>query len=66
MVRIPTTCLGRRPCQASTARRPFAVKERLKTHNPRTDRRTKRDARPGDFMDQKAGGKPFEAVTKEK
>lgn len=43
-----------------------AVKDRSQTYNPKTENWVKRDAGTGRFMDQKADGKPFKGVTKEK
>ncbi|MEW6238153.1 MAG: hypothetical protein AB1656_22415 [Candidatus Omnitrophota bacterium] len=43
-----------------------AVKDRSQTHNPQNDRWVKRDAKTGQFIDQKADNKPFKGVTKEK
>jgi len=42
-----------------------AVRQRSQTYNPRTASWTKRGS-DGRFMDQKADGKPFRGVTKEK
>lgn len=47
-------------------RRIGAVRDRSQTHNPKTDRWTKRDTGTGKFIDQKSDGKPFKGVTKEK
>ncbi len=41
-------------------------KERSQTRDPKTGRWTKRDTNSGQFMDQKAGGKPAKGVRKEK
>lgn len=43
-----------------------AVRKRSQTFNPRNQRWTKRDTDTGKFMDQKADGKPFKGVRKEK
>ncbi len=43
-----------------------AVRDRSQTYNPKIDRWTKRDTDSGKFMDQKADGKPFKGVRKEK
>ena len=43
-----------------------AVRQRSQVHNPANDRWTKRDTETGQFMDQKADGKPFKGVRKEK
>lgn len=43
-----------------------AVRGRSQVYNPQNDRWTKRDSDTGRFMDQKADGKPFKGVTKEK
>ena len=40
--------------------------DRSQTHNPNNDRWTKRDTDTGRFIDQKANGKPFKGVRKEK
>lgn len=47
-------------------RRNGAVRERSQVYNPRVDHWVKRDAETGRFMDQKADGKPFKGVRKEK
>lgn len=47
-------------------RRIGAVKSRSQVHTPSNDRWTKRDTNTGRFMDQKADGKPFKGVRKEK
>lgn len=47
-------------------RRIGAVKDRSQVFNPKTGHWTKRDAASGRFMDQKADGKPFKGVRKEK
>jgi len=43
-----------------------AVRERSQVHNPVNNRWTKRDTNTGLFIDQKADGKPFKGVRKEK
>lgn len=43
-----------------------AVRDRSQVHNPQNDRWTKRASDTGRFIDQKADGKPFKGVTKEK
>ena len=43
-----------------------AVRDRSQTYNPKTETWVKRDTNNGRFMDQKADGKPFKGVTKEK
>lgn len=43
-----------------------AVRKRSQTFNPNTEKWTKRDTETGRFMDQKADGKPFKGVRKEK
>jgi hypothetical protein len=43
-----------------------AVKDRSQTYNPQNERWTKRNSDNGQFMDQKADGKPFKGVRKEK
>jgi hypothetical protein len=43
-----------------------AVKGRSQVKNPKTDRWVKRDRATGQFMDQKADGKPFKGVTSER
>lgn len=43
-----------------------AVVDRSQTHNPVTDRWTKRDSDTGRFIDQKSDEKPFKGVRKEK
>ncbi|MCU7937095.1 MAG: hypothetical protein KZQ99_19865 [Candidatus Thiodiazotropha sp. (ex Dulcina madagascariensis)] len=43
-----------------------AVRKRSQTFNPVNERWTKRDADSGKFVDQKADGKPFKGVRKEK
>ena len=42
-----------------------SVDDRTQVHNPSNDRRVKRDAETGKFMDQKADGAPFKGVAKE-
>jgi hypothetical protein len=46
-------------------RRFGAVRKRSQTFNPVTQRWTKRNTDNGQFMDQKADGKPFKGVRKE-
>ena len=46
-------------------RRIGAVRERSQIQNPVTGHWTKRDAQTGQFIDQKADGKPFKGVRKE-
>ena len=43
-----------------------AVKDRSQVYNPKTETWVKRDKGNGQFMDQKADGKPFKGVRKEK
>jgi len=43
-----------------------AVKERSQVKNPKTGRYVKRDRSMGRFMDQKADGKPFKDVRRER
>jgi transcriptional regulator of nitric oxide reductase len=43
-----------------------AVRDRSQVFNPANDKWTKRDTDTGRFMDQKADGKPFKGVRKEK
>ena len=43
-----------------------AVRDRSQTYNPKIEKWTKRDGETGEFMDQKADGKPFKGVRKEK
>jgi hypothetical protein len=47
-------------------RRIGAFLDRSQVFNPVTQRWTKRNAETGRFMDQKADGKPFKVVRKEK
>lgn len=47
-------------------RRIGAVKDRSQTFNPKNERWIKRDSDTGRFMDQKADGKPFKGIRKEK
>lgn len=42
-----------------------AVDDRSQTHNPKTDRYTKRDSETGRFLDQKSDDKPFKGVRRE-
>ncbi|MFT3727771.1 MAG: hypothetical protein QM759_08105 [Terricaulis sp.] len=43
-----------------------AVKDRFQTYNPETKNWIKHNADTGRFMDQKADGKPFKGVRKDK
>lgn len=43
-----------------------AVRDRSQFLNPKTRTWTKRDSETGKFMDQKADGKPFKGVRREK
>lgn len=43
-----------------------AVRDRSQVFNPANQRWIKRDTETGRFMDQKADGKPFKGVRKEK
>jgi hypothetical protein len=43
-----------------------AVRDRSQVFNPANQRWVKRDKETGQFMDQKADGKPFKGVRKEK
>jgi hypothetical protein len=43
-----------------------AVRQRSQVFNPVTKHWTKRDTESGKFVDQKADGKPFKGVRKEK
>ncbi|MCB1798153.1 MAG: hypothetical protein KDI67_04645 [Gammaproteobacteria bacterium] len=43
-----------------------AVRNRSQAYNPSNSRWTKRDADTGRWMNQKADGKPFKGVRKEK
>lgn len=43
-----------------------AVRNRSQVYNPKTDNWTKRDAKTGRFMDQKADKMPFKGVRREK
>ncbi len=43
-----------------------AVKGRSQVKNPKTARYAKRDRSTGRFMDQKADGKPFKGVRRER
>lgn len=47
-------------------RRVGAVRKRSQTYNPTTGKWTKRNADTGRFIDQKADGKPFKGVRKER
>jgi hypothetical protein len=51
---------------AGDGHRNGAVRSRSQVYNPKNDRWTKRDSGTGRFMDQKANGKPFKGVRKEK
>jgi hypothetical protein len=51
---------------AGDGHRNGAVRDRSQVFNPVTQRWTKRDTDTGRFMDQKADGKPFKGVRKEK
>lgn len=51
---------------AGDKRRIGAVRKRSQTFNPVTKRWTKRDAETGQFMNQKADGKPFKGIRREK
>jgi hypothetical protein len=51
---------------AGDGHRNGAVRDRSQVFNPVTQRWTKRDTETGRFMDQKADGKPFKGVRKEK
>lgn len=42
-----------------------SVKDRTQVLNPKTGNFVKRDTETGQFMDQKADGKPFKGVAKE-
>lgn len=43
-----------------------AVRDRSQSYNPRSERWTKRDSDTGRFMDQKADGRPFKGVRRER
>jgi hypothetical protein len=43
-----------------------AVRDRSQSYNPRGERWTKRDSDTGRFMDQKADGRPFKGVRRER
>lgn len=43
-----------------------AIRQRSQTFNTKTEQWVKRDTETGRFMDQKADGKPFKGVRKEK
>lgn len=43
-----------------------AVRDRSQVQNPKNENWTKRDTDTGRFMDQKADGKPFKGVRREK
>jgi hypothetical protein len=51
---------------AGDGHRNGAVRGRSQVFNPVTQRWTKRDTETGRFIDQKADGKPFKGVRKEK
>ena len=51
---------------AGDGHRNGAVRDRSQVFNPVTQRWTKRNTETGRFMDQKADGKPFKGVRKEK
>ena len=51
---------------AGDGHRNGAVRDRSQVFNPVTQRWTKRNTETGRFMDQKADGKPFKVVRKEK
>ena len=51
---------------AGDGHRNGAVRDRSQVFNPVIQRWTKRDTETGRFMDQKADGKPFKGVRKEK
>lgn len=51
---------------AGDGHRNGAVKGRSQVFNPQTQTRVKRDTGSGRFMDQKADGKPFKGVRKER
>lgn len=52
-----------KPCGDNS--RKGSVKKRSQTFNPKNQRWVKRDKNTGQFMDQKADGKPFKGVRKE-
>jgi hypothetical protein len=58
-------CMATNP-PAGDGHRNGAVRDRSQVFNPVTQRWTKRDTETGRFMDQKADGKPFKGVRKEK
>lgn len=43
-----------------------AVRDRSQSFNPHSERWTKRDSDTGRFMDQKADGRPFKGVRRER
>lgn len=43
-----------------------AVKQRSQVFNPKNEKWVKRDAKTGQFMDQKSNNEPFKGVRKEK
>lgn len=51
---------------AGDGHRNGAVRQRSQTYNPQSQRWTKRDSTTGRFMDQKADGKPFKGVRRER
>jgi len=51
---------------AGDGHRNGAVRDRSQVFNPVNQRWVKRDSDTGRFMDQKADGKPFKGVRKEK
>ena len=51
---------------AGDGHRNGAIRDYSQVFNPVTQRWTKRDTETGWFMDQKADGKPFKGVRKEK
>ena len=51
---------------AGDGHRNGAIRDHSQVFNPVTQRWTKRDTETGRFMDQKADGKPFKGVRKEK
>jgi hypothetical protein len=57
--------MAKNPPTGDNARR-GAIRDRSQTLNPRNDRWTKRNDTTGRFMDQKADGKPFKGVRKER
>jgi len=51
---------------AGDGHRKGAVRNRSQAYNPQSGNWTKRDSESARFMDQKADGKPFKGVRKEK